>query len=788
MIFYDTETCGFTGPAVILQYAVDDGEIVIWEFWNEKLFDTLELIEWMMDNEVCAFNMVFDHFQLQKLYCMFKTYGKNVRPVEHIKEIAEVEESAILADYCLRPKAACDLMLHSRKTHYQSLMERDDIRIKKVPLVLAEKLANYLENYITFDDIYFARRKDKYAPRWEIRETKDKDPDFRDIVLSFKAGGSLKNLAIHALGIKENELLRFDDVEVPKWARPIELPYAPYHKAVKEIKTWPVYIKQHIDHWQFNRRAREYANNDVKYLRGLYEHFGRPEPGDVDSELACMVASCRWRGFKVDVEKMKELREKVKAKQGNIPQAPNQVKSYITQVMDETEAAIVSNTTKETLKAIAELTIVCPACNGEGGDCEACKIDVQKLEEIECPVCYGDEDDCEHCGGQGYVKTDRIITNEVSTGEIKHPAAVRAEEVIEARRSKKEEELYTKLITAKRFHASFKVIGTLSSRMSGADKLNPQGIKATEEVRSCFPLADEGFVLCGGDFKSFEVVLAEASYNDPDLRRDLMSGKKIHGLFGQFVYPDKTYDEILASEKTENDMYTNSKRAVFAMLYGGEATTLKDRLGVSLEVAENAYHKFAQKYKGVGLARKKIINMFCSMRQPNGIGTKIEWNEPADYIESMFGYRRYFTLENQIVKALFNLAQNTPKEWRQIKMKVMRRDRLQFVAGATSSALYAAAFAIQARNMRAAANHVIQSSGAQITKDLQKRIWDIQPKGVHPWQVMTLNVHDEIMVPVKPEHVSKVTKIVKELIADYVDRIPLLDIDWHESMSTWAEK
>src|SRR5690606_24793037 len=138
---------------------------------------------------------------------------------------------------------ACDLMLHSRKTHYQSLMERDDIRIKKVPLVLAEKLANYLENYITFDDIYFARRKDKYAPRWEIRETKDKDPDFRDIVLSFKAGGSLKNLAIHALGIKENELLKFDDVELPKWARPIELPYAPYHKAVKEIKTWPVYIK-----------------------------------------------------------------------------------------------------------------------------------------------------------------------------------------------------------------------------------------------------------------------------------------------------------------------------------------------------------------------------------------------------------------------------------------------------------------------------------------------------------------------------------------------------------------
>ena len=52
----------------------------------------------------------------------------------------------------------------------------------------------------------------------------------------------------------------------------------------------------------------------------------------------------------------------------------------------------------------------------------------------------------------------------------------------------KEVELYKKLLLAGKFHASFVVIGTLSSRMAGADGLNPQGIKHAKDVRKMFPL------------------------------------------------------------------------------------------------------------------------------------------------------------------------------------------------------------------------------------------------------------------------------------------------------------
>ena len=74
------------------------------------------------------------------------------------------------------------------------------------------------------------------------------------------------------------------------------------------------------------------------------------------------------------------------------------------------------------------------------------------------------------------------------------------------------------MILAGKFHASFIVIGALSSRMAGADGLNPQGIKHTIEVRQMFPLAWDDYLLCGGDFASFEVTIADAVCNDEALQ------------------------------------------------------------------------------------------------------------------------------------------------------------------------------------------------------------------------------------------------------------------------------
>jgi DNA polymerase I-like protein with 3'-5' exonuclease and polymerase domains len=154
----------------------------------------------------------------------------------------------------------------------------------------------------------------------------------------------------------------------------------------------------------------------------------------------------------------------------------------------------------------------------------------------------------------------------------------------------------------------------------------------------------------------------------------------------------------------------------------------------------------------------------------------------------MFGFRRYFTLENQICKTLFKIAEKPPKSLTAYKSKVVRKDREQTVSGATRSALYAAAFALQAAVTRAAGNHVIQSSGAQITKRVQRKVWDIQPCGVNPWVVQPMNIHDELMCPTLPEKCGEVKAAVDDAVESFRDTVPLIKMEWDSNLTTWADK
>lgn len=747
---------------VLLQYAKDDGEICLHDVWKVPIAETLELLEHIANQEICMFNATFDWFHVAKLYTTFSLYHNyNECPENHIDEIALLEKDARLSPFCIKPKACLDLMLHARKGPYQSLMDRRDIRIRRIPTRLAEPLQQELEKRVELDHIYFSRRKDKYAPRWVIRNVHfpdgENNPDFKDIVLKFHASGALKTLAEHALGYKPDVILKMSDVEVAKIWRPKELGYAPFALALGKPNkwnwTWPEVIKHHISHWAHNSLAREYAGDDVQYTRDLYHHFNKPAAGDTDSELACMVGAVRWRGFAVDIAALKKQRDLCLIMKSDVPTSPNGVKGYLREVMTDLERLVLNDGTgKIILEGVAKWTVQ-------------------------------DESNV-------------------------HPAAVRAQEVLDARTAEKEIVDLEKILLAGRFHTSFKVIGTLSSRMSGSDDLNPHGIRQTSEIRSCFPLADPGFILAGGDFDSFEIVISEAVYKDPKLRSDLTTlhtcdcglnpdckickgkgtfYKKIHALFAQEMFK-MSFDEIMTSKKTDDDKYADGKRGVYGMNYGGNSYTLQTRIGLDEETADAAYEGWGKRYPGIAKARKRIENMFCSMKQPAGIGTQVIWDEPSDYMESLLGFRRYFTLENKICRALFDLAQKPPESWKKVRIKVQRRDRMQTASGAVQSALYAAAFAIQGSNLRAAANHEIQSTGAEITKEVQRKIWDKQPSGVHVWFVVPLNIHDEVMCPCVPHIVNEIAETVNLTVESFRSIVPLIKMEWEKELSSWADK
>jgi hypothetical protein len=788
VIYFDTETCGLHGPIVLIQYAYDDGPIELYCPWTEPVEETLQLIEDFCNHEggVCGFNLVFDWFHICQMYTTLKLLDPSWIPREHIEEYALAESKARMGD-CLKPHNPLDLMLYARKGPYQSTMDRSDIRVKRVPTQLADDLAIELDKRIPLKDIYFARYKDK-TRRWQVYDIKndldDIIPEFKDLVLKFNPSSALKALANDALGIDTEKITLFGSVMPARM--PKELGYAPFATALGKPgewnDAWPTVIESHINHWQFNSLAREYAEDDVRYTRMLKLFFEALDSGlsesqsrryaegdsgysppaltgnDTESVLACAVGAMRWRGYAIDKEGIEALKQdamaELAAMEFNFQSIPL-VKRYLKQVMTETEQLIIKDSTK---KAILEELVkwkqsdVCDACMGEG---------------------------CHDCD-DGFNVSDNP-----------HPVAVRAGRILAARKAKKKVELYDKLLRAGRFHASFKIIGTLSDRMSGADGLNPQAIERSKVVRGQFPFADGILeILTGGDFDGFEITIMDAVYHDTVLHAKLKSGKKIHALFGIHLFPGKSYDDILATEGLQGskDLYSKSKYCVFTMCYGGDENTMINKYNIPEKQAHDAYQGWCTEHKEWAAKRQEVFDKFCSMRQPNGLGTKVEWHEPEEYAESLLGFRRYFTLENRICRALFDLAENPPKEWENLNVKVVRRDRVQTATGAARSALFACSFALQAFNMRAAANHEIQSTGAGITKELQREVWDIQPEGIEQWLVMPYNGHDELQCPAQPKVVPLVKQKVESFIVRMKSLIPLIAMTWKENLGSWADK
>lgn len=778
MIFIDTETCGLHGPIILLQYAEDDGPVKIHSVWNSPISETLQLIEWIVTQPVVGFNLAFDWFHICQLYTtllLSLNHDEEPDPIEYAMNEPDGRDGP-----CLKPAGCLDLMLHARKGPYQSTMDREEIRIKRVPSLLATQLVNILNQRIQFPPIYFERRQDK--TQWHTRVLFDDfgDPinEFVDIVLTFAPSHALKALAHDALGIKEESIIKLEDIQ--DTGTPEELGYAPFALSgtVRKIngkrkvlkvgpgnwrKKWPTYINKFISFWNYNPLAAKYAGDDILYTRGLYHYFDKPAINDYDSVLACMVGATRWKGFRLDIPGLEDLKkqaqQRVKEVESQVNfKSPALCKRYMQEVLTDMERLAMMVNGKTTTKGVIleeisrwKQTELCGMCLGAG-----------------CPNCEN-----------GLISTDQ-----------QHKAAERAQLILDGRHAMKEIELFDKLLLAGRFHASLKVIGALSSRMSGADGLNPQGIKSAKSVRSKFPLSPEGMVLDGGDFDSFEVNIVDAVYGDPKLHAELKSGKKIHGILGTFFFHGMSYEDICKTSGMpgELDKYKRSKNGVFALIYMGTAYTLQNRVGIPKEQAEAAYQNFINEYTVFGEKRNMYADMFCSMRQPNGIGTKVEWHEPKDFIETLYGFKRYFTLENRVCKLLYELAQKPPENWKNIKLKVRRRDRDQTAGGAAQSALYAAAFALQAANMRAAGNHVIQGTGAQLTKMLQEELWSLQPSGINDWQIMLLNIHDEIMSPSVPALQDGKQQIVESFIEKHRSKVPLIGMKWMKNLNSWGEK
>lgn len=518
------------------------------------------------------------------------------------------------------------------------------------------------------------------------------------------------------------------DLPVEKSKRPVgEREWYPC-----DPEPWRHLLAYHVVFWASNARALRYAADDVDLLRQLRSYWGDPPAGDDDSVLACQTASSRWRGYAIDARRVEALRDAAAERRDAAPRAPQTVLHRL----------------HELLPPVVRLE----------------STDAATLERVIRH--YGDE-----------------------------PAGAFASAVKAARTAEKLVVDCEKLLTAGRLHPAVKVIGAKSGRMSGAGGFNVQGLSKQDpgkdlsasdvaSMREALPLAGGNLpVLDGGDFDAFEVGILEACAADPALRAAVLSGKKFHAVFGSELY-EAPYEEVV----NDVDRYTRAKSAVFASVYGAQIPKVAAVLGLSVEQTQAGYDRFMARYPGVAREQALVFDRFCSMRQPGGIGSYVEWHDPSDTIESLYGYSRSFELENRVTRALYDLGQDPPTDWRKVRLQVERtKGRKQTASGALQSALFGAAFQLQAANMRAAGNHRIQSTGAEITKRLQRRLWDAaQPYGVHPWRVSPLNVHDEIMAP-RAEGVD-LHPTVAEVLDEYRPTVPLISMTWKTGLKNWGEK
>ncbi len=345
--------------------------------------------------------------------------------------------------------------------------------------------------------------------------------------------------------------------------------------------------------------------------------------------------------------------------------------------------------------------------------------------------------------------------------------------------------------------------------MSGASGLNFHGIDHSGEVRSLFVLRDSGLVLSAGDYSSQELAIAATTMNDEALLRDMESGKSLHGLFGAEAY-ETTYEDIMKTD----DRYDKAKGGVYAILYGGTFETVAKNMNIEKPVAEAAYNRMVAKYPQMGNTRKAVTERFSAMRQDSQ--GKIQYCDPPEkFITSVFGFKRYFDTDYALQRMILDVIKNPPKHlkeagriWRGNQSaptvyntkagklapdryeytKVQRSEnKLQTLWGACTSALYGAGFSIQNKIIRASNNHVIQSTGRELTVGMQAAVWAIQAWGIHPFRLTLMSIHDELAVVSEESEVAEIKAVITAKVAEQCETVPLTSIEWYTNVSSWAE-
>lgn len=377
--------------------------------------------------------------------------------------------------------------------------------------------------------------------------------------------------------------------------------------------------------------------------------------------------------------------------------------------------------------------------------------------------------------------TNKAVLKQIEGWDDNPAAADAAKRVRAARHAKHVRGAIRKLLSAGSFHPQMKVSGTLTDRSAGGGSersqsksggsINPQGID--EMLRLFFTFAYEGESMSGGDFDAFEPSIGDAVWRDPRLHELLLSGQKYHAIYGARLFA-RPYEAI----RDDPVVYKTAKICALADMYGGTEYTISKASGLAKDVVARRRAGWRAEMKQLGAYYRKIESDFRL------VDAAYRWANPKQVFTTILGFKRKFDVEIAVAKMLFDF--DPPKQWDDSNL-VQRVSKRQSLYWAVKSCVASALHAIYGRICRIAGNCGIQSVGAQLTKMLQRRLWDLQPTGIHEWQCRTLNIHDELVAVHQPAMTTKVYSVVQAFIEEMRSIVPLLGMDWRLSLHNWSE-
>jgi hypothetical protein len=122
-----------------------------------------------------------------------------------------------------------------------------------------------------------------------------------------------------------------------------------------------------------------------------------------------------------------------------------------------------------------------------------------------------------------------------------------------------------------------------------------------------------------------------------------LDAKSFHALFGVGFFPELGYDGIMATKGlVVGNVYNPCKNGAFGTLYGAQPLKLAQTIGVTEEQAIEGYHRFWRTYEVAGQKRREVEYRFTSLYNEDG-SAKIFYKVPEEAIESLTGYKRFFT-------------------------------------------------------------------------------------------------------------------------------------------------